>query len=239
MPVQHIQGRAKRQALRTRPVPEALRSWLNLIQDIPPEQELPDWGNADWSDPKTSGSGDPEAELFRVWEAVISLLPPRAQRYVRFDRDNLVPQHLVESRDRYDFLGAALDTLRAIARRKGASTIKLTYPAGLIGLRVNEKREIDLAPSPVYEALQGVEADRIRECRNSACRRIFWAGRLDQPCCSKKCANARRVQKWRDKYQDVYKQNRLSRDQQPVGAVIARKSRSGAPRKNEIPKRGR
>jgi hypothetical protein len=237
MSIQHIPNQKKRQALRKRPAPEALRFWLDLIQDVPPEQDLPDWSNADWSDTKTSGSGDPEAELFRVWEAVISLLPPLAQRYVRFDRDSLVPQHLVESHERYELLRGALGALRAIARSKGASSIELTQPAGLIGLRVNEKGEVDFTPSLVCEALQGLPASRIRECQNSACRRIFWAGRLDQPCCSRECANARRVRKWRDKYQDVYKQNRIAK-QRTHEAKLGRERR-GTPRRDKHPRTGR
>jgi hypothetical protein len=203
-----------------------------MIQDLPPEQELPDWGT-----PETSGSGDPVAEMIGVWDAVVSILPSRAQRYVRFDRGSLVPQRLVESHERYELLRAALSVFRAIARRQGATSIKLADSAGLIGIRVNEKGEVGLVPSPVFEALQGVEADRIRECENVKCRRIFWAARSDQPCCSKKCANARRVQRWRDKYQDVYKQNRIAK--QKTHEAERERERRDTSRRDKLPRKGR
>ena len=234
MSVQHIQRKVQQQALRIRPPAEPLQFWLNLIQDVPPEQELPDWHI-----PEPSSGGDPWAELLRAWDDVIAVLPPYAQRYVRLNRDRLLQRDLDASFERYELIRGALNVLREIARNKDTTGIRLNDSAGLITLRVNEKGEIEFELSPVFEALQGVEAARIRECQKRNCRRIFWAGRLDQPCCSTKCANARRVQNWRDRYQNVYKQNRLAKEQQPPKMAISRKSHVGASGKNELSKKGR
>jgi hypothetical protein len=218
----------------SRRAPEDLEFWLDLIQDIPPAQELLDWGS-----PETSGSGNLVVELLTAWDAVISKLPYRGQRYVRFDRDNLLQRDVVASHERYRLLKVALNALRMIARNKGTASITGTDFSGLIGLRINAKGGIEFELSPVYKALQGVEAGRIRECKNFNCRRIFWAGRLDQSCCNKKCANIRRVRKWRENYLEVYKQNRLEKEDQSPKAGPARKSPAGAPQRNRNPRKGR
>lgn len=66
--------------------------------------------------------------------------------------------------------------------------------------------QTSISISQVDEAINGVDATRIRECQ--VCNRIFWAGRKDQKCCSKKCANVRRVQLWRKNYAENYKLQR-------------------------------
>ena len=235
MSIQHVQGLSDALSITgQRQAPEALQFWLNLIQDISAEQELELPFDA-WN--KQKSSGDLEADLIGAENKVISALPPLTQRYLRLDRDRLVKQDLWESNERYESLQAALSVFRAIARRKGALTIKLTNSAGLVGLRVDERGEVRLVPSQVFEAFQGVEADRIRECENLKCRRIFWAARSDQPCCSKKCANVRRVQRWRDKYQDVYKQNRIAKQQ--THEAERERERRETSRRGKLPRKGR
>ncbi len=53
-------------------------------------------------------------------------------------------------------------------------------------------------PEPLKKFLEEVELDRIKRCAYKECRRIFWAGRIDRPCCSEVCRNAYRQQKHRD-----------------------------------------
>lgn len=48
-----------------------------------------------------------------------------------------------------------------------------------------------------------VEGRRIRRC--PICADIFWAGRKDQPCCSKKCNQIKRTREWRAQYPEKYK----------------------------------
>ena len=59
----------------------------------------------------------------------------------------------------------------------------------------------------IFQALQGVQAYRIREC--PICKRIFWAGRIDQAACSKQCNQTRRARIWRKNYQEKYKAQRF------------------------------
>lgn len=52
------------------------------------------------------------------------------------------------------------------------------------------------------QAIEDVEVDRIRECLNPHCRKVFWAGRSNLVCCTHKCAHAYRNQRYRARYRD-------------------------------------
>lgn len=200
MSLQRIQGKVTEQALRSRPAPPKLEFWLNLIEEFPGDQVLNDWEEG------------PNEEPLDAWNAQLSTLPARAQRFVRDGNPRLNRTNVVATGERYEQLQAAQQVLREIARVKSAQRIELTNRAYLAGLNVGLDGKIGVVLSPICEALQGVEANRIRECENPKCGRVFWAGRSDQPCCSKVCANARRVRRWREAYQSTYKQNRLKRE---------------------------
>jgi hypothetical protein len=58
------------------------------------------------------------------------------------------------------------------------------------------------------DALAGAEAGRLRRC--PICERIFYALRLTQRACSKRCNQNRRVRQWRNK-QSEYEYNRKLR----------------------------
>jgi hypothetical protein len=60
------------------------------------------------------------------------------------------------------------------------------------------KGHLAFRPPVLYASLIGIEATRIRECQ--ICYDIFWAGRKDMWCCSKKCAHVLRQRKYREKY---------------------------------------
>jgi hypothetical protein len=69
---------------------------------------------------------------------------------------------------------------------------------GHAGVAVIEPQE------PFRQFLKEVELDRIKRCAYEKCRRIFWAGRADRPCCSESCRNAHKQKKHRERE----KQNR-------------------------------
>lgn len=75
---------------------------------------------------------------------------------------------------------------------------------------VDNEGRLRFANDDIREALEGVEIHRIKCC--PVCGRFFWAFRRDQPCCSVKCANSRRVRRWREKYLKVYKPNRIAKE---------------------------
>jgi hypothetical protein len=64
---------------------------------------------------------------------------------------------------------------------------------------VDTEGNLRLHAHPILEALKDVEAARIRRC--PICDKIYWAERIDQPACSKRCNNTRRSQIFRGKLQ--------------------------------------
>ncbi len=60
---------------------------------------------------------------------------------------------------------------------------------------VDEEGKIRISGDLLGEALEGVEVERLRECE--VCRRIFWAGRLDQHTDATPCRNILRKRRWR------------------------------------------
>src|SRR5262249_24911680 len=87
---------------------------------------------------------------------------------------------------------------------------------------VNEKGRIDFWHDWLSRALSDVEASRIRRCQN--CGKIYWAGRIDQPCCSKSCANIRRVTR-SIQNSARYKVNRCKAEDRREKADIQKKGR--------------
>jgi hypothetical protein len=49
------------------------------------------------------------------------------------------------------------------------------------------------------DLLDNVELDRIKCCAYSKCGKIFWAGRVDKPCCSDACWNPFKQKRHREK----------------------------------------
>ncbi len=54
-------------------------------------------------------------------------------------------------------------------------------------------------PEPLKRFLDEVELGRIKRCAYEKCAKIFWASRIDKPCCSDTCRNAYKQQKHRDR----------------------------------------
>jgi hypothetical protein len=71
-------------------------------------------------------------------------------------------------------------------------------------IRLNPTGIITVSRDLFSDAVDEVEASRIREC--DACNRIFWAGRIDQKCCSVKCNHKRHSRRTRVRYQQGYYQ---------------------------------
>jgi hypothetical protein len=62
-----------------------------------------------------------------------------------------------------------------------------------------EMRAVLEPREPMKTFLAEVELSRVKRCAYEACAKIFWAGRLDQPCCSDACGNAYRQKRHRDR----------------------------------------
>jgi hypothetical protein len=91
-----------------------------------------------------------------------------------------------------------------------------------LGWKTDKQGRITMTKGDISKAIEGVEAARIRLC--PICDRIFWAGRIDQPCCRKTCANALRVRRHRERYLKRYKYQRYKKSEQ-LAAEKARRER--------------
>ena len=77
-------------------------------------------------------------------------------------------------------------------------------PIPLQSAQTNQRGELHFVS--LFREFEGVEAQRIRICR---CRRIYWAKRKDQPGCRQQCVWQVRQQRWRKRYLERYKMQRV------------------------------
>jgi hypothetical protein len=119
-----------------------------------------------------------------------------------------------------------------------------------VSAHLDEDGRIRIEHSPLLRALDGIDVARIREC--SIDHKIFWASRVDQTCCTTRCAKVRRTRRWRQRYLDKYKQQRIAkteqtglseneavqykRDRKELETLTARNSSRRAPRLPSPPK---
>ena len=125
-------------------------------------------------------------------------------------------KRLNEAHIRYEFLLKALEVLRAIARRNQHQRPPPFELFAAAALEINEFGKIAVSSNTLIDALtdKKVEANRIREC--PICNHIFWAGRIDQPACSKRCGHILRSRKWRKSYEKKYKNQRITKPKEPI-----------------------
>ena len=67
-------------------------------------------------------------------------------------------------------------------------------------LEITRERTVRVRMSQLAQAIEGIEIDYLRYC--DMCRKIFYAGRKNQQCCTPKCAKAQRQKRWRQRYKD-------------------------------------
>jgi hypothetical protein len=193
------------QASRTTPIPAKLVEYIEMCNFLPAPEELPG-GIA--GGPRDYWQDDSEIEQLKVQH-------PAFRKYLQGtdpDKDAVVIHR------RCTRLKATRQVLRTIARwnREGLAG-RLLPLMGELGDLVSvgtgpDGEKIEVKHSPLLEAIEGVEVFRIRECDGPACRRIFWAGRTDQSCCSSTCSSARRKQRYREKdYPEKYKLQRIQK----------------------------
>jgi hypothetical protein len=65
-------------------------------------------------------------------------------------------------------------------------------------ISISTDRRVKVEKSSFARAIEGAEIDYLRYCET--CRKIFYAGRKNQQCCSVKCAKAQRQKRWRQSF---------------------------------------
>ncbi len=229
--VQQNAGKSSRQALRSRPVPEEIRKAIELENHVPPDQTIPTFNeffhailreqrsvaerehNKKQQDLERGGkpSYENSAEDWRLeaHQTVIQKLPESLQEFI----GPITHETIDEAYGKVYFFSQTIDLIRKIAdlnRANDGSPFSYSIETTLI-LKTDDKGRFINSPPPLLEALEGVEVARIRACQ--FCGKVFWAGRIDQSCCSHQCAGNLRARRWRERYEEKYKEQRYKKNE--------------------------
>ncbi|MDQ3818836.1 MAG: hypothetical protein M3362_14325 [Acidobacteriota bacterium] len=215
--IHHFQGSESKQALRfLKPVPEDLAHLIYLANLVPPTPPLPklNWGpglrfigelrDVDMSSIPTSVL--PDDELFEQIVSHLQSFPVHVREYFESlaTRVGKFPaaQHYDEIQEAQEKLRIAVALNRELEISKETKTPPPFRPFALplqeMYLFIDEDGTFQVQWDHFAYAVKGVEAARIKQCAN--CQRFFWAGRIDQKCCNKKCSGAFRVRRFREAY---------------------------------------
>jgi len=164
-----------------------------------------------------------DSALPDVFAEIVNRLPDRLQEFIgptlspvaddarKASGYRLIPPDdvFLNAMNRYRFLLDARDALMDIAQwhSKKPNERRCLFPAPSSGVLmfysdVNGKLAFQIEPlfHDTIATLVGVEVQRIRRC--PICEKIYWAERIDQPTCSKRCNNVRRSRIQRGTYQE-------------------------------------
>ena len=200
--IQQVKGASRRQVLRTVPVPEKLGDLIRLVNLLPTGTEPPPDILTFYMDTGSSEAQD----WLKEYKRAIAQLPDGIQAFI----GPINWKTISSAYSRYSLLLDARDIFRQIASGQINQGVALPGTQVLAKLDTDKEGRITIKPTPLADALAGVEATRIREC--PVCGNIYWAGRKDKPCCSASCNTRRRVRQWRKRYPEKYKQQRVQKE---------------------------
>jgi hypothetical protein len=115
---------------------------------------------------------------------------------------------------RYRYGVVSLIRIASSPQLKRNSWYSIPNPNFLI---LNSDGTIEVKTDLFFEAINGVEIKRIRQC--PVCTSIFWAGRITQQCCTPRCSNIFRVRRHRfrtDEEKAELELKRLRRERQAI-----------------------
>lgn|SRR6516164_7142869 len=209
MTVQPVSDNKNEQASRLKPPPPSIGDLLQVANSLPPDYPLPDLGEVlrlrltpDFRKP------NPEKGFRDFLDRMRTQFPDFVTALENLEK----PHDSVYLR--YESARAARDTLRAIARmqdKKPGDEVPVIGINRLVSIRVGAAGKVEIKLDPFVQKLGGVDVRRIRECE--ICRGIFWAGRIDQKCCSRAHAKTLRTRVWRRNYLELHKPRRVKRQE--------------------------
>ncbi len=221
---------------RTMLPPPKVAELLELVNQLPPEvidveqitkkvmNENPQLENEEFSE-----------KLIKEFEDRLAQFPQSIRDFVGSFRDPNSPYIRQDATRRLSSLTDARGFLTAIAFNNDCASMELelaskriterditqrwtapgrllllsAFPIPIIDLSMNSKGELEWNLNVLFEGLRKARITRIRRCR--VCNLFFWAGRIDQLCCSSQCSNTHRQRVWRDRYPEQYKLQRANR----------------------------
>jgi hypothetical protein len=213
----------KRQELRTRLEPETVGRFIRIANDVPEAELDPDFPGMP-RNPLFEAFMKTQLESADEWPtAGVSIIRKIVRDWGEHARAYVLEGKTYGEMDwRYNLARTFRDLLSAIASQNPMSPFKtasdriykLPHSATLLStLSLRMVRTTDSRPAAtkrlkcavieppehLREFLEHVELERIKRCAYEKCSKIFWAGRIDTPCCSEPCRNAYRQKKHRDK----------------------------------------
>lgn len=218
-----------RQALRSTPVPnDQLARLIELVNLLSPETELPplkitvmdsllhteagerkfgfdEWVRLAHRNLDENLRGLPEELRQHIWQDATPESSPRSATASNADPNSWFKT--TQAVSRYERYVELTVRLRGLARL--VELIFLTEPplpggdftplfSGSTKAEVGDDGMMHISLDELSQAINGIDVRRIREC--PICKRIFWAGRIDQKACTKEHANVYRVRVSREKY---------------------------------------
>jgi hypothetical protein len=171
---------------------------------------IPTWGLFNMGLPKPPNSklawiSPSLRKAKRDFDAIVRKLPEGLKRFLRARA-----KHGKTLGERFLYMACAYDEFRKERNALGTIALVASHRGSAIEipgvrLRVAEDRKgklsFELDPHPLYHEVVSREAEPayIRECEIQKCRKIFWAGRIDQKGCSPVCQRAIRDRRHLDK----------------------------------------
>lgn len=223
--------------------PKRLAELLALIDMVPPHTELPDLVAVWWKYKKEAEPSSDEKYYILMNAAAeeikksIADMPEDFREYV-WPKD---AQEAIEALGIEEYIDLAVadytsvrearENLRAIIRifkdvKPGQFTSSYLGPLDIpTFISLDDQGLISIIQAKFINAIDGVEAARIRECE--ICKRIFWAGRKTQQACSPACAHALRNRRYRARYKDyLIRQHMKENATEQKASSSSRKSKS-------------
>jgi hypothetical protein len=212
------------------PPEEDLRYYLVLANMVPPEPHLPklDTGPGvryvgELRDVDMSSLNIRERrenELFDLMMSQLRDFPQQVREYfesfaAEVGKFNAI-YHYEQIQDAQEKLRIVITLNRELETSKKIGKPPPFRPFALpleMYLYVDDNGTLQVTWDSFAFAVKGKEASRIRQC--GVCNSFFWAYRADQKCCGKKCSNAYRVRRHREKYAEDpagYIQRRIARE---------------------------
>jgi ribosomal protein S25 len=192
MPQQLTRKIQKSKTVRLKPCPKLLGLIIKVANRIPLDADLPlvrvDNVTTAYADIEKR-IGDLSAEL----NSVVKRLPVIGRDSVWSDDDSLYEAYhsYMLVRDFHAKLRQIAEAVTAKRRDAPTSVVRL-YSRSAIKFFPNEET-FTIVSDPFTQALEELDPPsditRIRECE--VCKLIFWAGRIDQVCCSPYCNHLR------------------------------------------------
>jgi hypothetical protein len=200
-----------------RPVPSKLSRFIALANLALPECELPKTAGLSRElqvleiSPDPAKRSDWESRVMGALDSIPEQLP-RFREYIHRAYIAGGPRAALRA---YNYiLRIRINFYSIIVLSDGSHFTVKFHLANPVELSIDVEGLVRIRVDEFTEALEGIEAKRIRLCE--VCKRIFWAGRITQKCCSNSCSNKFRVHRFRyktDEEKAAYELRRMRREE--------------------------